>query len=832
MMRFTSVLALAVAISGVSVPTVAQAQETYREPAAEVSAILDAPRPPEAAVSPDGEWMVLTSVQGMAAIADRAVPMQRLAGVRVNTATNGPYDADPYDNYTSFTGTGTSYRLINLESETSVEIAAPTSKLGPPMWAPDSSKFAFLHTTPSGIELWVADTASGQARALTGATINVAGSIAYTSGAPCVWAPDSSEIVCQTIPADRGPVPERGVPAGPSVQQTSGEETPVWTFTNLLTDEYDERLFDYYMTAQPMKIDVASGTATPFGKPGIYESLSASEDGSYYLATRVTGPYSYIVPASRFPKVIEVLSAESGAVTTIAETAINTAGPESMGWSPSGARGHQFSPSETPAVFYVEALDGGNPKTEAEYRDRVMMLEAPFTGTPKEIMRTTDRIVSSGPGYRSFNLFAFTEDGEEALVKQFAWATRESHMWLIDATGSGAQAERLWSHNEDDWYGDPGSPATTSFASGVLRQDDDWIYLSGEGGSPDGDHPFLDRYNLETRQTERLFATSGASYEQVVAILDDDASEIVTRYETSEQPANFILRDLDDSTSTALTQIARPEHTLPYSSKEQVNYTRSDGVPLSGTLYLPVGYKAGEPVPTIIWAYPREFASKQGAGQVRGTSYAYPGPTDYMGDDYKLFLTQGYAVLADAAMPIVGGLEANDTYVEQLVANAQAAVDMLVEKGVADRDRVGVAGHSYGAFMTANLLAHSDIFATGYALSGAYNRTLTPFGFQRERRTYWEAPQVYHAMSPFMHATEINEPILLFHGEIDSNTGTYPIQSQRLFQALSGLGATAKLEMMPYEDHRFYARESRLHVLAEAFDWFEKYLENKDSGED
>lgn len=832
MIRFTSALALAVALAGTATPFFATAQETYREPSGEVSAILDAPRPPEAAVSPDGKWLVLTSVKGMASIADRAVPMQRLAGVRVNTRTNGPYDIDAYDTHSSYTGTGTRYRLVNLDSDTSIEIAAPDAKLGPPMWAPDSTKFAFLHTTPTGIELWIADVASGQARALTGPTINVAGSIAYTSGAPCSWTPDSSRILCQFIPADRGPAPEMGVPAGPAVQETDGEEAPVWTFTNLLTSEFDERLFDYYMTAQPMMVDVASGTATPFGKPGIYESLSPSEGGEYYLASRVVGPYSYLVPASRFPKAIEILSSDGTLIKTIAETPINNAGPESMGWAPPGERGHQWRPSSVPAVLYVEPLDGGNPKVEAEYRDRVMLLEAPFTGAPQELMRTTDRIVPSGPGWQSQDLFAFTEDGSQAMVKQFAWATRDSHMWLVDAAGDGAQAERLWSHNDDDWYGDPGSPTTTSLKSGVLRQDGDWIYLSGEGGSPDGDHPFLDRYNLATHETERLFATSGENYEQVVAILDDGADSIITRYETSEQPPNFILRDLDASSSTPLTHITRPEHTLPYSSKEQVNYTRSDGVPLSGTLYLPVGYKKGQTVPTIVWAYPREFANKQGAGQVRGTSYAYPGPTDYMGDDYKLFLTQGYAVLADAAMPIVGGLAANDTYVEQLVANAQAAADMLVDKGVADRDRIGIAGHSYGAFMTANLLAHSDIFATGYALSGAYNRTLTPFGFQRERRTYWEAPEVYQAMSPFMHAPDVNEPILLFHGEIDSNTGTYPIQSQRFYHALKGLGATAKLEMMPYEDHRYYARESRLHVLAEAFDWFEKYLEHADSEED
>lgn len=825
MSRFSRIALTTVAAAAIMLPTTALAQDGYRTPPKEVVNILDIPPPPAASVSPDGDWMVLTSLKGMPTIEDRAAPMQRLGGVRVNTATNGPYDMDAYDTHSSYTGQGTGYRLLNLQTQEARDLKVPTAKLGPPIWSPDSSRFAFLRTTAKGIELWIADAASGEAHALSGPSINAARSIDYLSDAPCHWLDDNSRLLCHFVPEGRGPAPQLGVPTGPAIQQTDGKKAPVWTFTNLLTSKFDEKLYDYYMTSQPMIVDVASGAATPFGAAGIYQELTPSPGGDYFLSVRITPPYSYLVPASRFPKSVDILSANGTPVHHIASVPTNNAGPESLGWAAPGPRGFAWRPSASPALVYVEPLDGGNPKQEAEYRDRAMLLKAPFDGKPTELLRTTNRIVPSASGYQSHDLFAFTEDANQALVKQFTWGTRETKMWLVDTTGTGARSKLMWSHNDDDWYGEPGAPVTKMSNVGtVLRQDGPWIYLAGEGGSPDGDHPFLSRYNLDSGKTERLFSTKGENYEEVVEVLDDEADRIVTRYETSLTPANYYLHQLPGDAKRALTDISRPNNALAYSSKELVNYTRADGVPLSGTLYLPPNYKKGERLPTIVWAYPREFADVKGAGQVRGTSYAYSGVSPRTPTDYMLFLTQGYAVLADASMPIVGGLEANDTYVEQLVANAQAAVDMLVAKGVSDPKKIGVAGLSYGAFMTANLLTHSDLFAAGYAMNGAYNRTLTPFGFQRERRTYWEAPEVYLAMSPFMHAPDINEPFLIFHGEIDSNTGTYPIQSQRLYHALKGLGGTAKLEMLPFEDHIYAARETRLHVLAEAFDWFDKYV--------
>ncbi|PXA98673.1 prolyl oligopeptidase [Nostoc sp. 3335mG] len=818
-------LASAAAVAMVQ-PLTAHAQDSYRLPPKAVVDILDTAPPPEASASPDGQWLVLTALKGMPTIEDRAAPMARLGGVRVNVATNGPYDLDPYDLHSSYTGQGTGYTLVNLDSQAKRTLQVPNAKLGPPMWSPDSRNFAFLRTVPTGVELWVVDVTTGAARSLSKPVINTARSIDYQSDAPCHWM-DAARLLCHFIPEGRGPAPTPGVPTGPSIQETDGSKAPVWTFTNTLTNKFDETLFDYYMTSQPMIVDIGTGGTTPLGKPAIYQELTPSPDGSHLLSVRIATPYSYLVPANRFPKEVDILSTSGAVVQHVASVTMNSGGPESLGWAGAGPRGFAWRPSSTPALLYVEPLDKGEPKQAAEYRDRVMLLGAPFNGTAKEVLRTTDRIVSTGPGYQSRELFAFTQDASRMLVKQFAWGTRETKMWLVDANGAdGAKPALLWSHNDDNWYGDPGTPITRSADGGtVLRQDGDWIYLAGEGGSPDGDHPFLSRFNLATKATERLFTTKGANYEQVVDVLDDKASRIVTRYETSLTPANYYLHQLGrGARKTALTDIKRPAIALGYSSKELVNYTRADGVPLSGTLYLPPNYKKGDRLPTIIWAYPREFADVKGAGQVRGTSYAYSGTSPRTPTDYMLFLTQGYAVLADASMPIVGGLQANDTYVEQLVGNAQAAIDMLVAKGVSDPKRMGVAGLSYGAFMTANLLANSDLFAAGYGLNGAYNRTLTPFGFQRERRTYWEAPEVYTRMSPFMQATKINEPYLIFHGEIDSNTGTFPIQSQRLFHAMKGLGGTAKLEMLPFEDHIYAARETRLHVLAEAFDWFDKYV--------
>ena len=475
-----------------------------------------------------------------------------------------------------------------------------------------------------------------------------------------------------------------------------------------------------------------------------------------------------------------------------------------------------------PAVLtYIEALDGGDPGRDVPYRDRVLTLAAPFEAEGEELIRTEHRLGSGAFGFGYPVLWG--EDGETALVQEFDWPTRRSRAWIVQASPTGAEPALLWDRSTDDWYGNPGDPVMTQDGAGkpVVRMDGTSIFLAGPGGSPEGDRPFLDRLNLATAELRRLFHSGPDSYETVVGLADAAAGRIVIRRETSEEPPNYHLVATGDGERTALTSFPNPQPQLAGITKSKVYYERDDGIPLSAELYLPAGYEPGERLPVLVWAYPREYADEDGAGQVRGSAHRF---TTISGASHLLLLTQGYAVLNDAAMPIVGGFTANDTYVEQLVANGRAAVDKLVEMGVADRDRVGIAGHSYGAFMTANMLAHSDDFAAGIARSGAFNRSLTPFGFQYERRTFWEAPEVYFGMSAFMHAEKINEPLLLTHGVIDNNSGTFPVQSERMYHAVKGLGGTVRLVMLPHESHGYRARESVLHMVWEMFDWMRRHV--------
>jgi dipeptidyl aminopeptidase/acylaminoacyl peptidase len=460
-------------------------------------------------------------------------------------------------------------------------------------------------------------------------------------------------------------------------------------------------------------------------------------------------------------------------------------------------------------VVWVEALDGGDPKAKVPARDRVLGLRAPFTGEPTELAKTEFR----------FSNVMFTETGVPVLTESDR-ATRVTRTWVFD---QGNVPRKLWERKQQDRYSDPGTPVMRP-GKGAILQAGDAIYLSGNGASPQGDRPFLDRLNLKTFATERVFQADERSYETVASLLSDDGKRLLTRWETKTDYPNHYVRDLAAGTKTALTQFKDPAPQLTGIQKQLVTYDRKDGVKLSATVYLPPDYKPGTRLPFVLWAYPAEFTDAATASQVVGSPNRF---TTISGASHLFFLTQGYGVMDNPTMPIVGpGETANDTYVEQLVASAEAAVNKLVDMGVADRDRIGVAGHSYGAFMTANLLAHSRLFRAGAARSGAYNRTLTPFGFQNEQRTFWEVPQIYGNMSPFFYAHRIEDPILLIHGEADNNSGTFPVQSERFYMALKGNGKTVRYVTLPLESHGYASRESNQHVLYEWITWFDKYVKN------
>jgi dipeptidyl aminopeptidase/acylaminoacyl peptidase len=764
----------------------------YLKPPAEVVAILDAPPPPTAALSPARDVVALAERVSMPPIAELAQPMLRLAGLRVNPATNGPHRTPGVTAVTLKRLDGTGERRLEVPGSSAL------TTIG---FSPDGKRYALAAFGPDRLTLWIADVAAGTPREVTGLSLN-----GVFPGAPCDWSRDSRQLVCLAVPAKRAAVPVAPrVPAGPNAQQVSGRPAPVRTYQDLLTTSHDEALFEYHGSSEVALVDAASRTVTRVGSAGIYPSVTPSPNGEYLLVRRITRPFSRLVPYDDFPERVEVWSKAGALVKTLAELPLGDNVP--MNGVRTGPRSLEWVPTAPATVTWVEALDRGDPKVKVPHRDRVLSLAAPFTGEPADVARTEWR----------FRGLDYTDTGV-GLLTETDRPSRKLRVWLLEA---GAAPRKLQERSSEDRYGDPGTPVRRPGA-GTILQAGTAIYLSGQGASPAGDRPFLDRLDLATLKAERLFHCDTSSYETLVGLLDDEGGRLLTRRETRTDPPNVFVRDRAKGTLARLTAYQHPAAGLNGVTRQLLTYERPDGVKLSASLYLPASHKAGERLPVMVWAYPREFTDPGAAGQVAGSPNRFPAIN---GASHLLFLTQGYAVLDDPTMPIVGpGETANDTYVEQLVASAKAAIDKVVSMGVADPERIGVGGHSYGAFMTANLLAHSDLFRAGIARSGAYNRTLTPFGFQSENRTFWEVPDLYAKMSPFWYAHKVNEPILLLHGEADNNTGTFPIQSERFYMALKGHGATVRYVTLPFEAHGYAARESVLHTVAEMLNWADTYV--------
>jgi len=777
------------------------AQEGYKKPPKEVLDILNAPVTPNASVSPARDNMLLLTSRPYPPLADLAQPMLRLAGRRINPASNSPHRL-PYS-------VGLTLKRIADGSEIKIDVP-PGAKISPPEWSDDGKHFAFLNTTPNRVELWIGDAATGKVHNLKSITIN------SVMGNAISWLPDNRTLLVQLVPPARGTAPAMPpVPTEPNTQESSGRSGPVRTYEDLLKSPHDENLFEYYATSQLALVDTTSGRTTPIGKAAIFQTVEPSPDGHHILVTRLHRPFSYLFPDSAFPKDVEVWDTKGKLVYKVASLPLADQVP--IDGVITGPRSVRWRPGEPATLVWVKALDEGNPKNKVPHRDSILMLKAPFNSQPVELFKTEQR----------FSNMSFGEKGGLMLVSDYERDKRWVRTFLLDADKPETPPKLLWSRNQQDRYNDPGTPVVRAASGqrGMIRNGD-WIYLSGAGSSPEGDRPFLDRLNVQTLKSERIFRSDANSYEAVVALLSDDARQFITKRESPTEAPNYFIRSTD-AAARALTQFPDPTPQLRGIKKQLVTYKRADGVQCSFTLYLPPGYKEGTRLPTVVWAYPLEFTDASTAGQITGSRQR---ATSITGPSHLFFLLEGYAVLDNATMPVVGSPETvNNTYVEQIVMSAKAAIEKATEMGVTDPERVGVGGHSYGAFMTANLLAHSDLFRAGIARSGAYNRTLTPFGFQNERRTIWEAPELYLKVSPFMVATKINEPVLMIHGEADDNTGTFPIQSERMYQALKGHGATVRLVMLPHEAHGYAGRESIEHVLYEMISWFDKYVKNAPS---
>ena len=794
----------------VAVPALSAQDGGYRQPPAPIAQILDAAPTPAVSLSPTREWLLLLERRPLPPISEVGAPMLRLAGDRIDPRTSNRTRDVTYR----------ALRVRSVSGNVERELATPTeARLGSPRWSPDGAHVAYTVATDSGLSLRVATVATGNSMTLTGPVLNGA------TGSPCSWL-DATRLLCRTNVAGRGAPPAgSAVPGGPVIQQSAGRVAPNRTYEDLLQSPADEALFDYHFTSQLVIVSLDHGVV-PLGSPGVHVTADPSPDGRHVLVETVHRPYSYLVPLERFPRRVEVWSLDGTVERTVADVGLQEEVSPSFDAVPTGPREVSWR-ADAPAILaWTEALDGGNPATKADKRDRLLALAAPFTGEPRSLAETEYRITEVTWGRPGL-----------AILDESWRKTRRARTWRIDtdAAAPGAPAAApvlLFDRSSEDRYADPGQFLTAPNAQGqqtlLIAGDGRSVYLAGAGASPEGDRPFLDRFDLDARKATRLWRSAAPYYEVPVALLDPEARRVVTRRESKTDVPNYFVREVKSGKLTALTRFTDPAPQFAGVTSQLITYPRADGVQLSATLYLPAGYDKAKqgPLPFFFWAYPQEFKSAAAAAQVIGSPYRFTRPS---GASHLFLLTQGYGVLDGPTMPIVGegSREPNDSYVQQLVASAQAAVDKVVAMGVADRDRIAIGGHSYGAFMTANLLAHSKLFRAGIARSGAYNRTLTPFGFQAEERTYWQARDVYTTMSPFSFADSISAPLLLIHGEADDNSGTFPIQSERFYAALKGNGKVARLVMLPAEAHGYRARESVGHTLWEMTNWLDTYVKPK-----
>jgi dipeptidyl aminopeptidase/acylaminoacyl peptidase len=611
------------------------------------------------------------------------------------------------------------------------------------------------------------------------------------------------------------------MPSGPAMQENIGKVAPSRTFEDLIKSPYDEQLFEFYATSQLVKN--TNGTETKIGQPAIYASINISPDKKYLLTRELKKPFSYLVPAFGFASTISIKEMNGKLVKHLADLPSSELAPSGFDNVQNIPRGFDWRDDEAATVVWIMPLDSGMIRKKMDFHDAVYELAAPFTTQPKELFKTEMRWRGIAWGNSTLALV-----NEGLTGKQLTRTDRYN-----PTTG---QLEKLWERNTTDAYSNPGLPITekNKYGRDVVKTSPDGNQImmnNTTGASPKGDLPFIAIFDLNTKKLNIEWRSNENYYEVVIRVVDFDKKVLLTRRESENEMPNYWLKNLKlKIADQQLTHFSNPYPQLEGVKKEKIKYKRADGVDLTGDLYLPKNYDAKRDgkLPVFIWAYPAEYQSASDAAQVRGSQHRF---TLINWGSPVFWVTQGYAVLNNAEMPIVSTdkeKKPNDNFIDQLRMNAEAAINALDSMGVGDRNRVAVGGHSYGAFMTANLLAHTNLFKAGVARSGAYNRSLTPFGFQNEDRTYWDDPKLYFDMSPFSYANKIKTPLLLIHGEMDDNPGTFPIQSERMFNAVKGFGGTVRYVVLPYEAHGYRGKENLLHMLYEMNSWMDKYVKNAD----
>ncbi|MBV8036297.1 prolyl oligopeptidase family serine peptidase [Roseateles sp.] len=781
--------------------TAAHAAEppTYQQPSAEIRAVLDAPALPGHSLSPDQRTLASIALTRYRSVAELARPILRLAGKRIDAAASSPQLTANIASISlrELTNPGAAERVVKLPA------GGTFSSL---RWSPDSRHFLLNRRTANATELWLGDVATARVQQVKGVRLNtiLEASVAWIS---------NEEIIALTVPDKRGPAPVFDAPSGPSIQESMGRNSPERTLQDLLKNSQDDALFSHYAASALRRIQLSTGASREIGAAGLYTGVEVVGTQGTLITERLVPPFSYQVTWNDFARQVELRDFNGRLLRDLGIIKLKEGVP--VEGVITGPRDFWASPRADGAIYWVEALDGGDPRNKVPFRDRLMRLDPPYVGEAREVHRTAGRLAG----------LHFVDAGDRAIVSD----VDRDRLWIatdLIALDGAAKPQRLQDRSLRDRYNDPGQPLTRVLPNGrsIVRVDGgDRLLLAGAGASKDGDLPFIDSYSLKDGKATRLFRSGPTHYERPITLLEGGAMQgrLLTSRESATEPPNLVLRSgTGFEQLQALTRTADPAPQLRAIKRELVKFKRADGVELSFWLYLPPDYKPGERRPTLVWAYPLEFTDASTAGQVSGSGSRF---VTLAGASPVMLALDGYVVLMDATMPVVGDPKTvNDSFVEQITANARAIIDKAAELGVSDPQQMVVAGHSYGAFMTANLLAHTDLFKAGIARSGAYNRTLTPFGFQSERRTYWDAQDVYLKLSPFNYADKLKEPLLLIHGESDDNPGTFPIQSARFYQALAGTGGQVRYVVLPHESHGYSARESVGHTLWEMSTWMKR----------
>lgn len=792
---------------GLSLTTFAQENLTYQKPSQSILDLADYERAPSVSMDTKKEYMLLTYRNTYKSLDDLNQDELRLGGLRINPITNISSTVTYVNNL----------KLRKIKDLNEVQVAGlPTNpRISNIAWSPNDKKISFSHTTASGVELWFIDVASAKATKLTEATVNA------NIGSPFSWMNDNETILVKMLPKNRAALldAKKDLPTGPIISNADGVKSQNRTYPDMLKNKNDEINFENIMTSELYKVNL-NGTITLFKNADMYAGESFSPDGNYLMLTTIQKPFSYIVPLSRFPLKSVVYDNAGNEVKVVNEVPLTEIIPKGFMAVRKGKRNMSWRADKPATLAYAEALDGGDPVNKVEFRDEVFLWNAPFDTAATSLVKTPQR----------YDRMIWGNDNI-AIISDEWYDTRNTKTYIINPSNPSQAPKVIFDRNSQDVYSDPGNFETrkNQYNRYVLAIENDNAYLIGDGFTKNGQFPFISEFNLKTVQAKRLYTSAYKDKkEDILEIEDFKKGTVLVQIQSKNEYPNYYLRNIKQKNKlTPITAFKNPFESIKNVSKEVIKYKRKDGVELSGTLYLPVGYDKAkkEKMPLLIWAYPAEYKDKNSAGQSTQNQNEFTFP-NY--GSFVYWVTKGYVVLDDAAFPIIGEgkTEPNDNFMTQLVDNAEAAINAVDALGYINRKKVAVGGHSYGAFMTANLLTHSNLFACGIARSGAYNRTLTPFGFQSEQRNYWETPEVYNTMSPFMNADKMKTPMLLVHGEADNNPGTFTLQTERYFQALKGLGAPARMVILPKESHGYAAKENILHLLWEQDQFLEKYLKN------